>query len=42
MLDRLVSGRVPVEPKELKMGPPTLDELIDLQPNLDGEKYERI
>jgi len=42
MLDRLVAGREPVEPKEINLGGPTLDELLKLQPNLDGEPYERI
>ena len=42
MLDRLVPGRVPSESKEINLGQPTLDELIDMQPNLDGESYERI
>ncbi len=42
MLDRLVPGRVPVEPEKLEPRQPTLDELMKLQPKPDGEPYERI
>ncbi len=42
MLDRLVPGRVPPEPKKLEVRQPTLDELIEMQPKPDGEPYERI
>ncbi len=42
MLDRMVPGRVPKEPKQINLGQPTLDELIDMQPKADGDPYERI
>ena len=42
MLDRLVPGRVPKEPKQINLGQPTLDELIDMQPKHDSEGYDRI
>jgi len=42
MLDRMVPGRVPKEPKQINLGQPTLDELIDMQPKHDSEGYDRI
>ena len=42
MLDRLVPGRVPKEPKPINLGQPTLDELLALQPKHDSEGYDRI
>ena len=42
MLDRLVPGRVPSEPKQINLGQPTLDELLALQPKHDSEGFDRI
>jgi predicted phage terminase large subunit-like protein len=42
MLDRLVPGRVPSEPKPINLEQPTLDELLALQPKHDSEGLDRI
>ena len=42
MLDRLIAGREPKEPKKLELRQPTLDEVLAMQPKTGGDKFPRI